>query len=537
MPGGAVDAPQPLGLGWRDLAAGEQVGEPDDGVHGRADLVAHVGQEGALGPVGRLRPGAGTGELQGAALHQLLQVVAVAVQLVGHALLLGDVLLDRDIVGDRPIGLTQRGDDGVFGIFAAVTPPVDELALPGMGLAQGLPECAVGGRRGLAGLKDARILADGLGPRVTGGPHEGLVDILDLPRQIGDDDTLRALLHRLGELAQLHLVAALAHDAPHLVGQELDGLHVQVGIGFGLVAHRGDHAHQAGFEHRHADQAHQGRVAGGQSRAPNFILGGGDSVVADDRGALAQGLGPDACVSAGVRPIVGRPAIVFQGVPGPGGHLDGLLIVVDEVGEADAAAGELLGQRQRVLHEGGFSEALGGPRQVQQGGGAARLEGQGLLRLTAIGDVQEAAEDPYHPAVTHLGRRAGAHPAALPVGGIQSQIQVIGLAELNRALKGCGQPGAVFRGIEAEDALGVGRVVVLGDPEDAVDLCRPVPLTVRHVILPAAEPGHFLGMPQQCLLLEQRGLPLLTTHPGGHQGGQEQGGHRVDPEYPQTDPL
>ena len=49
-----VDLGQALGLLRRGAGALQQVGQADDGVHRRADLVAHVGQEGALGPVGGL---------------------------------------------------------------------------------------------------------------------------------------------------------------------------------------------------------------------------------------------------------------------------------------------------------------------------------------------------------------------------------------------------------------------------------------------------------------------------------------------------
>ena len=35
-----------------ELGVQQQAGHADDGVHRRADLVAHVGQEGALGPRG-----------------------------------------------------------------------------------------------------------------------------------------------------------------------------------------------------------------------------------------------------------------------------------------------------------------------------------------------------------------------------------------------------------------------------------------------------------------------------------------------------
>jgi hypothetical protein len=49
---GAVDLAEPPGLLRAWPGAVQQVGEADDGIHRRADLVAHVGQEGALGLVG-----------------------------------------------------------------------------------------------------------------------------------------------------------------------------------------------------------------------------------------------------------------------------------------------------------------------------------------------------------------------------------------------------------------------------------------------------------------------------------------------------
>ena len=52
--GGAIDLGQAFALLRVARVATHQVGEADDGVHRRADLVAHVGQERALGAVGRL---------------------------------------------------------------------------------------------------------------------------------------------------------------------------------------------------------------------------------------------------------------------------------------------------------------------------------------------------------------------------------------------------------------------------------------------------------------------------------------------------
>ena len=63
-----------------EVGVEHQLGHADDAVHGRADLVAHVGQELALGPAGGLR-----------LLARLLQLVGA----------LGDLFLQR-LVGRKP---------------------------------------------------------------------------------------------------------------------------------------------------------------------------------------------------------------------------------------------------------------------------------------------------------------------------------------------------------------------------------------------------------------------------------------------------
>jgi hypothetical protein len=67
------------------------VRQADDGVHRGADLVAHGGQEGALGAVGALGLVAGGGQLAGALVHQLGEVVTVPLEFFGELLALGDV--------------------------------------------------------------------------------------------------------------------------------------------------------------------------------------------------------------------------------------------------------------------------------------------------------------------------------------------------------------------------------------------------------------------------------------------------------------
>ncbi len=52
--GGGLGQADVLALGGRERRPQRQLGHPEDAIHRRADLVAHVGQEFALGPGGRL---------------------------------------------------------------------------------------------------------------------------------------------------------------------------------------------------------------------------------------------------------------------------------------------------------------------------------------------------------------------------------------------------------------------------------------------------------------------------------------------------
>ena len=105
--------PEVLALLGGELGVQRQLGHADDAVHGRADLVAHVGQELALGPVG------GLGGLLGP--HQLPL----------RLLPLGDV---RE-ADDGPLDLPVAAAEGVRGVFGRecrpVPPPEDLVILPG----------------------------------------------------------------------------------------------------------------------------------------------------------------------------------------------------------------------------------------------------------------------------------------------------------------------------------------------------------------------------------------------------------------------
>ena len=203
MLGGGGDLVQLVGLFGRRSGAAHEVGETDDGVHRRADFVAHVGQERALGQIGDLGALFCFLQLRGALGHQFLEMMAVLVQFDALAFLLGDVFLYRDIVGDRAIRLADRRNDGELGILAAILAPVVKLALPRLAPGQGLPHRGIGLGRGIARLQDSRIHADRFALAIAGVHGEGGVDILDLALHVGDDDAFRALFHRLGQYAQL----------------------------------------------------------------------------------------------------------------------------------------------------------------------------------------------------------------------------------------------------------------------------------------------------------------------------------------------
>jgi hypothetical protein len=146
-------------LGVAGVALGE-VGEADDGIHRRADFMAHVGQEGALGAVGRFGLVLGAAQFPRAFIDQLFEVLAVAFQFRLDPLFLGNVFLDAEVVGHPPIRLAHRRNDRQFLEDRAVLALVDEFALPDFAAGQGLPQLVVIAAECLAGFQDARILAD-----------------------------------------------------------------------------------------------------------------------------------------------------------------------------------------------------------------------------------------------------------------------------------------------------------------------------------------------------------------------------------------
>ena len=73
----------------------DQMGQADDGIHRRADLVTHVGEEGALGAAGRFGCFLGGRQLGSARVDKLLEVLTVQVEFGSRQLLFGDIGPDR----------------------------------------------------------------------------------------------------------------------------------------------------------------------------------------------------------------------------------------------------------------------------------------------------------------------------------------------------------------------------------------------------------------------------------------------------------
>ena len=146
-----VDLLQPIELPGRWIGIAQQMRESDDGVHRRADLVAHVGEESALGDIRRLGPVLCLGKLCGAFDDQRFEVIPVLVEFFLKPALFGDVLLDADVVRDGAVRLADRGEHGRFDEHAAVLPAVMELAFPHLAALERFPHRRVGPQSGFAG--------------------------------------------------------------------------------------------------------------------------------------------------------------------------------------------------------------------------------------------------------------------------------------------------------------------------------------------------------------------------------------------------
>ena len=144
-------------------------------------------------------------------------VVVGQMQNALRGLLLGsDVFLHRHVVGDLASRVPDRTDDGQLRVLAAILTPVEKFTLPNLAGLEGFPKFDIGLGRRLFRLEDARVLADDLFAGVAGTAQEGLIDVFDAALNVGDGNTLRALLDGERELADLvdegQLFGTVAHD-------------------------------------------------------------------------------------------------------------------------------------------------------------------------------------------------------------------------------------------------------------------------------------------------------------------------------------
>ena len=171
------------------------VGQPHDGVHRRADFVAHIGQESALGAVGRFRLVLRLVEFGGAFDHDGFKVQTVTFKLGLRAFFLGNVFLDRQVMRHSAVRLAYRGNNGELFKDAAILPPVEEFAAPDLAMLKGVPKFEIGCVRRQAGLQQFWIAADCFVTAVAGVFDKGVIDVFNFAEGVGNDDAVRALLN------------------------------------------------------------------------------------------------------------------------------------------------------------------------------------------------------------------------------------------------------------------------------------------------------------------------------------------------------
>ena len=149
-------------------------------------------------------------------------MVAILVQLLAELLLLGDVGLDRDVVGDFAALLADRRHRGQYLVVGAIFALVDEFAMPALAVVDGIPQGDIAGIRGEARAQQGRGPAYHFVLLVTAGGEEGGVDVLDARPGVGDEDAVRALFEGQGQLAQL-LLGQLALGDVQMDAKEAHG--------------------------------------------------------------------------------------------------------------------------------------------------------------------------------------------------------------------------------------------------------------------------------------------------------------------------
>ena len=346
----------------------QQAGHADDGVHRRADLVAHVGQEGALGPVGGLGGLLGLGQ-RGLVSHALGDVGDAGAHVVvaggGHADqadLAGDVLAGG--VAVHPLehrgGAVEGGADllaggdvggaavGLHGRAHGAGADLEQLlareAVEGGGVAVGVDEAAG------VGVDDD----DGLG----GVLEEGAEAFLALAQGVLGPAALDELLAR----GEVH--AGVGDGDGDEAGELADGEEVVLGE-LARLGPRGGRGCGEGHGHDHHAEA--------------LVLGGDG-----DGGDVGVGLAGAGCSGVGLGPRrVGAPGVAEQaGVVGGEARAEALGEVT-AVGEGD----QVLAVEQ-IDGGGDVGEVLGGvPEDRGDEGGELDLLAEAALDVVHGGQV------------------------------------------------------------------------------------------------------------------------------------------------------
>ncbi len=223
MPAGDVDFPELIVLLGTDAAATNQIGHAGDGIERRPDLVAHVGEEGALGDVGGFRRFLGRFELARAQGDKFFEIPSVGIDFRFGVLALGDV----DQRSGNAASVGHRHWLGIdlhpAGVAAAMAETKFETAIALLASCQRIDQVhaafpvlgadIVDERRAEAGsdLKSGDLLPG----RVEKGPSAGRVGL--------EDYFPDAVDHRA--------VAFFADCQRVVLGPDLDGLRVDMTVG------------------------------------------------------------------------------------------------------------------------------------------------------------------------------------------------------------------------------------------------------------------------------------------------------------------
>ena len=127
----------------------------------------------------------------------------------------GNVVKNRDIVGDAPLLITHRVDGQPFGIDLAAFAAVPDLARPLPLCAELSPHLLIKIRLVFVGFEDLRILANCLFGAIAGDLAEGLIDLQDIALNAGNHDAFDGMLKNLGGKHQFFLSQLAYRDIPH----------------------------------------------------------------------------------------------------------------------------------------------------------------------------------------------------------------------------------------------------------------------------------------------------------------------------------